>query len=102
MGRVRERVHHLLRVEVEATTLEQAEEAVAAGADAVLLDNMGDEALARAVHRLRGRVLLEASGNMDLPRILRLRQLGIHPDLVSVGGLIHQSRWVDLSLRLEG
>jgi nicotinate-nucleotide pyrophosphorylase (carboxylating) len=97
-------VHHLLRIEVEASTLEQAFDAVQAGAEAVLLDNMDDDTLAEAVSALRSltpSVLVEASGNMDEARIRRLADKGILPDLISVGGLVHQATWVDLSMKLD-
>lgn len=100
--RVRASIHHLVRVEVEADTLEQALEAVEVGADAVLLDNMDDDLLARAIQAIGGRVLVEASGGMTIERIVRLREKGIRPDLVSVGGLVHRARWSDVSLDLLG
>jgi nicotinate-nucleotide pyrophosphorylase (carboxylating) len=96
---VRQRVHHLVKVEVEVTNLDELDEAIAAGADAVLLDNMNDDQLAAAVARARAArpaVVLEASGNMTPERIARIRDLGL--DLVSAGGLIHQATWVDLSM----
>ena len=95
----RERVHHLLRIEVEVEDLEQLREALAVGADIVLLDNMDDRTLAEGVAITAGRALLEASGNMDAARIAGLKDHGL--DVISVGGLIHQARWVDLSLRLD-
>jgi nicotinate-nucleotide pyrophosphorylase (carboxylating) len=94
-------VHHLVRIECEVTTMELLEEALAAGADAILLDNMGDDALRAAVARARAlapHVIIEASGNMTPERIARIRDIGL--DLVSAGGLVHQARWVDLSLEL--
>ncbi|HJN72457.1 MAG TPA: carboxylating nicotinate-nucleotide diphosphorylase [Myxococcota bacterium] len=100
VGRVRKAVHHLVKVEVEVETLEELDEALAADADVILLDNMDDAMIREAVARASGRATLEASGNMDAERIARLRDvLGL--DVVSVGGLIHQARWVDLSLELE-
>ncbi|MFH1463960.1 MAG: carboxylating nicotinate-nucleotide diphosphorylase [Pseudomonadota bacterium] len=98
----RAHAHHLLRVQVEVESLAQAREAIKAGADALLLDNMDDDTLATVVAALTGRVLLEASGGMDVARLERLRARGIHPDQVSIGGLIHQARWVDVALDLEG
>lgn len=101
--RVRERVHHLVRIEVEVTNLGELDQALAAGADVILLDNMDDAMLGAAVERTRAvrpRVVLEASGNMDAERIGRIRGLGL--DVVSAGGLIHQATWVDLSLDLHG
>lgn len=102
VARARAGVHHLVRVQVEVTDLQQLDEALAAGADAVLLDNMDDAGLAAAVARVRAvrpRVVVEASGNMNPTRIAAIRHLGL--DVVSAGGLIHQARWVDLSLDLS-
>lgn len=85
-------------VQVEVEDLKQLDEAIAAGADSVLLDNMDDAALRRAVDRAAGRVVLEASGGMTPERLPRLVGMGL--DRVSMGGLIHQARWVDLSMRI--
>lgn len=105
--------HHLLRVECEVETLSELREALAAGAEAILLDNMDDATLADAIQinrehaRTSGRspAWLEASGNMTGPRIASLQAflqpLGLTLDAVSMGGLIHQSRWADLSMRVE-
>lgn len=102
--RARRRVHHLLRVEVEVTTLAELNEALDAGADAVLLDNMDEATMAEAVRIVRAdattqAVLIEASGNITAERLVRIRELGL--DLVSVGGLIHQARWADLSMNID-
>lgn len=104
--RARAEAHHLLRVEVEVEDLAELAEALAAGVDVVLLDNMDDatlrEAVAmRAVHRANGGqpVVLEASGNMTAERIARLGDVGL--DFVSMGGLVHQARWADLSMRID-
>ena len=95
----RANIHHLVKIEVEVEDLEELREAMLAGADVVLLDNMDDDTLARAVAVNAGHCLLEASGNMDAARIAALKDHGL--DVISVGGLIHQARWVDLSLRLN-
>ena len=100
--RARAANHHLVRVEVEVGSLAALDEALETAADAVLLDNMDDDTLREAVRRARARkpsVVLEASGNMDVERIARIRGLGL--DLVSVGGLVHQARWADLSLKIR-
>ncbi len=101
----RARAHHLVRVEVEVSTLDELEEALEAGAEGVLLDNMDDDLLVAAVGRVAdheartGRhVFTEASGNMTGERLARIAAIGL--DLVSMGGLIHQARWADLSLRV--
>jgi len=83
-------------VQVEVETLEELEEALKAGADAILLDNMDDATLARAVKANAGRALLEASGGITSERLPMLAGLGL--DRVSMGGLIHQARWVDFSM----
>jgi nicotinate-nucleotide pyrophosphorylase (carboxylating) len=88
----------LLRVEVEVVDLPGLDAAVAAGADVVLLDNMDDGAIAEAVRRAAGRVLLEASGNMTLERLPRVAATGV--DFVSMGAITHSARAVDLSFEL--
>lgn len=98
--------HHLLKLEVETTTLDEVSEALSASADVILLDNMDDDTLSQAAALVRAhvvdtkrRVLMEASGNMSLERLPRIGALGI--DLVSVGALTHSARAVDLSMKLE-
>ena len=98
--RARARASAMLRVEVEVVDLRGLEEAIAAGADIVLLDNMGDEAMAEAVRRAAGRVLLEASGNMTLERLPRVAATGV--DFVSMGALTHGARAVDISFEIGG
>lgn len=98
----RKMAHHLTRVEVEVVSLRQLREAIEVGADVALLDNMDDATLAAAVDvrdELGSNILLEASGNMSIERILAIKDIGL--DYVSVGALIHQAQWVDLSLRVE-
>lgn len=102
VARAHASAHHLVKVEVEVSTLEQLQAAIAAGADALLLDNMDDAQLAAAVGRARAldpRVFLEASGNMNAERLARIGSLDL--DAVSMGGLIHQARWADLSMKVD-
>jgi nicotinate-nucleotide pyrophosphorylase (carboxylating) len=95
--KVRNGAHHLMRIEVEVTSLQELEEALNAGADAILLDNMSAEAMRKAVRRARGRkVLLEASGNVSLSNIRAIAETGV--DLISVGALTHSAPAADLSL----
>ena len=96
--RAKRYAHHLLKIEIEVESLKQLEEAIIAGADVVMLDNMTDEQLKEAVLINNGRVLLEASGNMNRERILAIQDIGVH--IVSMGGLIHQATWSDISMRL--
>jgi nicotinate-nucleotide pyrophosphorylase (carboxylating) len=90
----------MLKIEVEVVDLPGLDAAIAAGADIVLLDNMDDAAVAAAVKRAAGRVLLEASGNMTLERLPRIAATGV--DFVSMGAVTHSARAVDLSFELGG
>jgi nicotinate-nucleotide pyrophosphorylase (carboxylating) len=89
----------MLKIEVEVVDLPGLDAAIAEGADIVLLDNMTDEAMAAAVKRAGGRVLLEASGNMTQDRLPRVAATGV--DFVSMGALTHSARAVDISLELS-
>ena len=90
---------HLLRVEVEVETLADLEEALAAGAEVVLLDNMDTATLRQAVVQTAGRAILEASGNMTLSRIPEVAATGV--DFISVGALTHSVQAADFSLRIQ-
>ncbi len=94
----RARAHHLLRIEVEVESLEEAREALAAGADVIMLDNMDNARIQEVLAELGGRAQFEVSGNVGRERLAHLATLGV--DLVSMGGLIHQAPWVDLSMKL--
>jgi nicotinate-nucleotide pyrophosphorylase (carboxylating) len=85
-----------LKIEVEADTLEQVAEAVAAGADVVLLDNMNLKQLRTAVKLSAGRVLTEASGGVNLKTVRAIANTGV--DFISVGAITHSSPAVDLGL----
>jgi nicotinate-nucleotide pyrophosphorylase (carboxylating) len=90
--------HHLLKIEVEVTDLEGLQEALAAGADLILLDNMDDTTLKQAVELTRGRAILEASGSMTKDRLPRVAATGVN--LISMGALTHSAPAVDIHLRL--
>lgn len=103
MDRIRAAAPHSLRVEVEVTSLAQLDQALDAGADIVMLDNMDTPTMQQAVARTRAhhrgqQVLIEASGNMSLARLPELRELGL--DLVSVGALTHSAPAADISMRM--
>jgi nicotinate-nucleotide pyrophosphorylase (carboxylating) len=85
-----------IRIEVEAADLSQVRDALAAGADMIMLDNMTLEAMRAAVTLAGGRVPLEASGNMSLDRVRAVARTGV--DLISVGALTHSARAIDISL----
>jgi nicotinate-nucleotide pyrophosphorylase (carboxylating) len=89
---------HLARIEVEASTLAEARAAVAAGADAVLLDNMSTAEVRRAVKAVGGKALIEVSGGVTIDNVRGYCLKGVA--VVSVGALTHSAPAVDLSLRL--
>jgi nicotinate-nucleotide pyrophosphorylase (carboxylating) len=97
--RARARAHHLLRIECEVTSVAGAQEAIDAGADAILLDNMDLESTRDAVKVIRaaGRpIFIEASGNMTFKRLPEVAGCGV--DGISMGALTHSAASVDFSL----
>ncbi len=85
-----------LKIEVETTTLEEVQEALDAGADLIMLDNMSVPNMALAVRTVRGRARLEASGNVRLENAREIAETGV--DFISTSAIIHSARWSDLSL----
>lgn len=96
----RARAQPQMPVEVEVTSAGELEEALAANAEKVLLDNAGPEAIAKAVAATRGRAFLEISGGVTLSNVGAIAALG--PDAVSVGALTHSSPAIDLALHIAG
>lgn len=96
IARARARAGHLVKIEVEVDTLDQLQEALSVGADAVLLDNMGPEMLARAVAMIDGRALSEASGRITAATVGAVAASGV--DLISCGWITHSAAIVDLGL----
>jgi nicotinate-nucleotide pyrophosphorylase (carboxylating) len=88
-----------LKIEVEADTLEQVEQAVDAGADIILLDNMNPVQLRLAVQKAKGRARTEASGGVNLSSVRAIAETGV--DFISVGALTHSARAMDIGLDLE-
>ena len=86
-------------VEVEVRTVSEALEAVEAGADIVMLDNMNLEDIREAVKSIHGRVLIEASGGITLDNVRAIAETGV--DFISIGAITHSSRALDISLELE-
>ena len=96
--RVRAFAPHTIKIQVEVEDLAELKEAIEAGADAILLDNMTPELMREAVAITQGRVPLEASGGINLDTIAEIAQTGV--DLISVGRTTHAARSVDISLRV--
>ena len=96
----RARARHTLRIEIEVETMEQVSEALEAGADILLLDNMTVAEMAEAVALVDGRSVTEASGNISLENVREVAATGV--DLISIGRLTHSPRALDISLDLVG
>lgn len=96
---LRDKVGHMVKIEVEVRSLEELEEALAVGADVIMLDNMDCAEMAKAVEMTAGRAKLEASGNITLENIAEVAQTGV--DIISLGALTHSVTCFDISMRIE-
>jgi len=90
---------HTLTIEVECGTLAQVDEALAAAADVIMLDNMSVEQMAAAVRKIGLRAIVEASGGVTLATVRAIAETGV--DLISVGALTHSAPAVDLSMKIS-
>jgi len=95
-ARVRERLGHMAKMEIEVDTLAQLEEALAQKPDVVLLDNMDLETLKRAVTLTKGRAVLEASGNVTVATVRGIAETGV--DYISSGAITHSAPSLDIGL----
>jgi nicotinate-nucleotide pyrophosphorylase (carboxylating) len=91
-------VHHLAKIEVEVENLNDLREAVAAGADVIMLDNMPVNDMKEAVSIVQKRILLEASGNVSMKNVREIAETGV--DLISIGALTHSVTAADISLKI--
>ena len=99
---VRARIAEGIKIEVEATNLDEVKEAIAAGADIIMLDNMGNEAMTEAVEVIKAAnkgIKTEASGNMSIPRLKEVAATGV--DYISVGALTHTVKAMDISMNIQ-
>lgn len=96
---VRSKIMEGIKIEVETTTLEQVQEALDAGADIIMLDNMDNETMRQSVELIAGLAKVEASGNMTLERLREVAATGV--DYISIGALTHSVSALDISQRLE-
>jgi nicotinate-nucleotide pyrophosphorylase (carboxylating) len=97
--RARANVSHDLKIEVEVDTVEQAQIALDAGADIVLLDNMGTADMRRVVELAQGRSLTEASGGITLDNVRVVAETGV--DFISIGALTHSVKALDISIEFD-
>lgn len=95
----RESLPHTLKIEIEVDRLDQIPEALAAGADIILLDNMSNGDLRSAVAAINGRAIIEASGGVNLDTISEIAATGV--DIISVGALTHSAAALDIGLDFE-
>ena len=97
--KARQAISHLVKVEVEASTMDEVKEALAAGADIIMLDNMDLDQIRRAVGIIDKQALVEVSGGVTRQRLKDLAGTGV--DLISIGALTHSAVAVDLSMKIE-
>lgn len=97
--RARAYIPHTLKIEIETETLTQVDEALAAGADIIMLDNMSLDDMRTAVTTIGGRAQVEASGGVNLERVRAIAETGV--DIISVGALTHSPRAMDISMLLD-
>ncbi len=95
---LRQKLGHMVKVEVETRNLEEVAEALAAGADIIMLDNMDIPTMAKAVDMVNGRALLEASGGITDQTIRAVAETGV--DIISVGALTHSVKALDISMKI--
>ena len=95
--RAREYAPFVLKIEVEVENIDMVREAVSAGADIIMLDNMDHEQMAEAIHIIDGRAEVECSGNITKENIKKLTDLGV--DYISSGALTHSAPILDLSMK---
>lgn len=96
---VRNRISHLMKIEVEVTNLDEVKEAIDEGVEVIMLDNMNYDQMTAAVNYINGRAVVEASGNVSLGTLNKIAATGV--DVISCGALTHQARSVDLSMRIN-
>lgn len=96
---LREKIGHTVKIEVETRTLDEVNQALKAGADIIMLDNMDNDTMAQAVAMVNGKALLEASGNLTKERLNSVAKLGV--DILSIGALTHSVEAFDISMRMK-
>ena len=96
---LRQKAGHMLKIEVETRSLDDLREALAVGADVIMLDNMDCPTMAEAVKINAGRAKLEASGNITLANIAEVAKTGV--DIISLGALTHSVQAFDISMRID-
>lgn len=96
---LRSKLGHMVKIEVETRDFEEVRQAVRAGADVIMLDNMNCEQMAEAVKIIDGKALTEASGNITLENIAEVAKTGV--DIISLGALTHSVKAFDISMKMK-
>jgi len=99
IDRARKRISHVLKIEIETRDLDEVRQALDAGADVILLDNMTTAQLREAVALVAGRAVTEASGGVSLETVRDIAETGV--DVISVGALTHSCRATDISMLFQ-
>jgi nicotinate-nucleotide pyrophosphorylase (carboxylating) len=95
----RKQTHHLMKIEVEVTNMAELTEALSAGVDVIMLDNMTPDQIRKAVKKINSKALVEVSGGVNLDNLILLAEAGV--DLISVGALTHSAKSVDMSMKIQ-
>jgi nicotinate-nucleotide pyrophosphorylase (carboxylating) len=96
---VRKQIHHLMKIEVEVTDMAELAEALSAGVDVIMLDNMTPDQIRKAVKEINSKALVEVSGGVNLDNLSQLAEAGV--DLISVGALTHSAKSADMSMKIQ-
>ena len=96
---LRSKLGHMVKIEVETRNFDEVKEAVAAGADIIMLDNMTNEQMKECVEYIDGRAKAEASGNITLDNIAEVAKTGV--DIISLGALTHSVKAFDISMKMK-
>ncbi len=99
IAKARQKAPAGIKIEVEVRTPEEAAEVAEAGADIIMLDNMGLEDMHRSVQLIQGRAIIEASGGITLEKVRAIAETGV--DMISIGALTHSAKALDISLELN-
>jgi nicotinate-nucleotide pyrophosphorylase (carboxylating) len=95
----RKQIPHLMKIEVEVTNMDELTEALSAGVDVIMLDNMTPDQIRKAVKKINSKALVEVSGGVNLDNLSLLAEAGV--DLISVGALTHSAKSVDMSMKIQ-
>jgi len=97
--RIKDKLPHLVKIEVEVSNLDEVKEAIEAGADVIMLDNMDIDHIKEAIEFIKRKAVVEISGGVTIDSLNQLADTGV--DIISAGALIHSARSVDISMRIR-